>query len=196
MHLIIKTVITMREFTSNASTSHEFALTKRRCFKLPHVLGDPSQTCNGAAFEINLIPENKERPVTYPQWTPHCAAKATLFIAHEGTAGGVMQAGSKLLSKPRAVEFGSPSPERASAAKVAQEPKIRLVRPSRWPPRGRCSAETLVAPESLPCQRLEDIGGGVRVHKALSLPVGLLMLAQSDTILDQHMSAGSLCGCI
>jgi hypothetical protein len=129
MHLIIKTVITMREFTSNASTAHEFALTKRRCFKLPHVLGDPSQTCNGAAFEINLIPENKERPVTYPQWTPHCAAKGTLFIAHEGTAGGVMQAGSKLLSKPRAVEFGSPSPERASAAKVAQGPKIRLVRP-------------------------------------------------------------------
>ena len=39
-----------------------------------------------------------------------------------------MQAGLMLLSEPRAFKFGSPSPERADAAKVAQGPKIRLDR--------------------------------------------------------------------
>ena len=63
------------------------------------------------------------------QWDPHCDS-ATPFSSHtKSLLGAVMQAGLMLLSKPRAVEFGSPSPERANAAKIAQRPKIRQVRP-------------------------------------------------------------------
>ena len=41
--------------------------------------------------------------------------------------GAVMQAGFKLLSKPRADEFGSPWPERADAASQRKGQKFGLV---------------------------------------------------------------------
>ena len=48
--------------------------------------------------------------------------------------GAVMQAGLKLLSKPRADEFGSPWPERASAADQRKGQKFGLGILGRRPP--------------------------------------------------------------
>ena len=48
--------------------------------------------------------------------------------------GAVMQAGLMLLSKPRADEFGSPWPERASAADQRKGQKFGLGSLGRRPP--------------------------------------------------------------
>lgn len=59
----------------------------------------------------------------------------------------------------------------------------------------RCSAEALVTARTLPCQGLEDICGGVRVDKALCLPVGLQVLAQGRAGFHNHMGARLVGGC-
>ena len=59
----------------------------------------------------------------------------------------------------------------------------------------RCSAEALVTARTLPCQGLEDICGGVRVDKALCLPVGLHVLAQGRAGFHNHMGARLVGGC-
>ena len=57
-----------------------------------------------------------------------------VFLSHSMSRGAVMQAGLKLLSKPRADEFGSPWPERASAADQRKGQKFGLVILGRRPP--------------------------------------------------------------
>ena len=54
----------------------------------------------------------------------------------------------------------------------------------------------MVAPRSLPRQCLEDVSGGVRVHQALCLPVGLLVLAQCCARFYAHVCAGPFSSCI
>ena len=58
-----------------------------------------------------------------------------VFLSHSmSLLGAVMQAGLKLLSKPRADEFGSPWPEGASAADQRKGQKFGLVILGRRPP--------------------------------------------------------------
>ena len=42
----------------------------------------------------------------------------------------------------------------------------------------------------------KDVRGHVWVHQALRLPIGLLMLAQGDAVLDRDMGAGPFRSCI
>ena len=59
----------------------------------------------------------------------------SVFLSHTmSLLGAVMQAGLKLLSKPRADEFGSPWPERASAADQRKGQKFGLGILGRRPP--------------------------------------------------------------
>ena len=100
-------------------------------------------------------------------------------------------------------ECSYPSPERLNSALHSRNGPLQLGSAkaknsagSGLPPRGRCSAEALVTPRSLPRQCLKDVSGGVRVHQALCLPVGLLVLAQCCARFYEHVCAGSLSGCI
>ena len=66
--------------------------------------------------------------------------------------------------------YPSPEPGTGYAAKTA----LIIAKNSagsglfRWPAGGRCSAEALVTPRTLPCQGLIDVSGGVRVSEAAS----------------------------
>ena len=95
-------------------------------------LWSPPPRCNCATCRHNEIQQGKQEGSNRQlSGVPTVTLSALLVFLSRSMSllGAVMQAGLKLLSKPRAGEFGSPWPERASAARSAQRPKIRLGHP-------------------------------------------------------------------
>ena len=121
----------MCTITRRVLTTHDITFMKSHGYGAPDPLESPSQ--------VQLCYMPKQVNATGKTWgqqrstqwrlTETLSALLVFLSRSMSLLGAVMQAGLKLLSKPRADEFGSPWPERASAARSAQRPKIRLGHP-------------------------------------------------------------------
>jgi hypothetical protein len=116
-------------------TTHDITFMKSHGYGAPDPLESPSQ--------VQLCYMPKQVNATGKTWGQQRSTQWRLtetlsallvFLSHSMSRGAVMQAGLKLLSKPRADEFGSPWPERASAADQRKGQKFGLVILGRRPP--------------------------------------------------------------
>ena len=123
---------------SRVLTTHEITFMQSHSYGTPDPLGSPSQVvmCDASKRKNDNTTKRHEGSHRQLSGVPTVTLSALLvFLSHSmSLLGAVMQAGLKLLSKPQADEFGSPWPERASAADQRKGQKFGLVILGRRPP--------------------------------------------------------------